>query len=183
MSGDSSKALFFDTDDLRAEYTGLDEVFLDKSVVTPGGAKFHRPAADDDTHPACQSERAEDWRVVETDRVRSGGFSPCHGCFGPVADHLARLNDSPVERADSAPAVDRSEHLAADGGLDAIAGGDDRLASPTEEVLVAGSGSRYHAPTGDGPLCKVDSELRRVDRAVLAGHYPPCRECFDLDDE
>ena len=186
MSGDSSlQTLFSDSDDLRGEYTGLDDVYRAEAVVTPDGEKFHRPAADEEVYPACRAERGDDWRLIDTDDARKARFAPCRGCWKPIFDYLAGEADSDVERVDDeAVATDHTRRLAADGGLDAIAGGgDERLASPTEDVLIASRSSVFHAPTGGGPLCGETADMRRVDRAVLAGQRRPCRECFDLDDE
>jgi len=53
-----------------------------------------------------------------------------------------------------------------------------------ETVVLTRSRSRsvYHAPAGDGgPACNAgkDTNYSEHDRVGLAGHYSPCRVCFN----
>jgi len=175
--------VLFPADDWASEeYRGVEEVLDGRGVVQPDGAVVHR---EEGGEPTCATGGESRWRVVDTTEARRSGFGLCRNCYRPVFSYLADRSDSEVERAEGSVGLDEEPPTAvvADGGVAAIAGGDERLASPTEDVLIASRSSVFHAPTGGGPLCGETADMRRVDRAVLAGQRRPCRECFDLGDE
>jgi hypothetical protein len=170
--------------DLRAEYTGVEELLTERSIIVRTGDKLHRPAPGGE-QPVC-SAQSDEWHLVDTDNALRLGAIPCRGCYERAVEYLAdEVEDNGVER--------REDTLTAatdtDGALDAIADGGavlsppDKLTSKPEEVAYAtdSSNKTYHAPTADGVFCGHGGGLRVVDREVLAGQYRPCEDCFAVE--
>jgi hypothetical protein len=173
-------------DDIRAEFDGVEAILPEKSVIVEGGDVIHRPEPGA-KQPACSTSSGA-WKYADTDDALALGMVPCRVCWAAVCDYLARRPDSPVERRKSPQdaadghAADMEE-LVAD-GAGTVSLEPSKLASRPEEVLVTSGTKRcYHAPTADGkPLCDSSGEYRRVDRVSLAGHTPPCGECFAVEE-
>lgn len=174
------------SDNLLHRFTNVEAVFRKCVVAKPNGSVFHRLALDasaDQPAPACPARpEASDWRTTDPETVRRSGFTPCRSCYEAIFEYLAHDPDSPVEpRTSPVDICEFGEELAEEDDLfeplefPSISA----LAVLTQEVLVRGGSSKVmHAPTEDGPLCGQAGEYRRVDPAVLAGHYRPCAECF-----
>lgn len=170
-----------DTDTkLREQYAGILEAVPDALLTLEKTQTLHLPARDRDG-PACSCQPDREWELVETAGALRFGGVLCHGCFQMYFEQRSRDASSSVERVDggggSDPNPEIVTHATADGGQPA------RLSSLTEQVGRASGGEKvFHAPTDEGALCGQPIDVV-TDRSVLNGHFRPCTDCFDVDDE
>lgn len=179
-------------------FTGIEAAIGDRVVTTPTGATFHRPALlkgeEGDVEPACQAATSDRWYVLEPERARRSGQTPCARCWRPILEYLALDETSRVGYAGEArgatPELDgvsgEGDRFAADGtgelfeppGRERVA-----IAALTDEVLVLPGSNIFHAPADDNAsLCGVRGEFRWKPREVIP-HHDPCKSCYVLESE
>ena len=162
-----------DSNRLRAEYAGAVEAAPDVVVAVEVTGTLHCPerdaAVDDEAIAWCGSTRDREMVAFDLNTAIAFGGELCGKCFRPALEYLARDAESEVSRRE-APTADEDTSLplaTPDGG----APPQERppLSSLTEQLaFMSGSGTKLHAPVGDGrTLCGREAR-GRVDRGAGA---------------